>query len=87
MKKILKFFFENVPNMVIDKNYYDFIFKKINIDDNDIIENIDYKNNAKDFFKDKYPKEMEIILNEEEALNDGEDVIFREIFNYGSHII
>ena len=82
-EKNIEVFFENVPDMVIDKNYYDFIFKKINIDDNDIIENIDYKKNAEDFFKDKYPKEMEIILNEVEALNDGEDVVFREIFNYG----
>ena len=76
-------FFENIPDKPIDKNYYDFIFKKINIEDNDIIENIDYKKNAEDFFKEKYPKEMEIILNEVEALNDGEEVIFREIFNYG----
>jgi len=76
-------FFDNIPDKPIDINYYDFIFKKINIDDNDIIENIDYKKNAEDFFKDKYPKEMEIILNEVEALNDEEDVIFREIFNYG----
>ena len=82
-EKNLEIFFENIPDKPIDINYYDFIFKKINIDDNDIIENIDYKKNAEDFFKDKYPKEMEIILNEVEALNDGEDVIFREIFNYG----
>ena len=80
----VEIFFENVPDKPIDINYYDFIFKKINIDDNKIIENIDYKKNAEDFFKDKYPKEMEIILNEVEALNDGEDVIFREIFNYGN---
>ena len=80
----LEFFFENVPDKPIDINYYDFIFKKITIDENDIIENIDYKKNAEDFFKDKYPKEMEIILNEVEALNDGEEVIFREIFNYGN---
>ena len=82
-EKNLEIFFENIPDKPIDINYYDFIFKKINIDDNDIIENIDYKKNAEDFFKDKYPKEMEIILNEVEALNDGEDVIFREIFSYG----
>ena len=82
-EKNLEIFFENIPDKPIDINYYDFIFKKINIDDNDIIENIDYKKNAEDFFKDKYPKEMEIILNEVETLNDGEDVIFREIFNYG----
>ena len=80
----LENFFENIPDKPIDINYYDFIFKKINIDDNEVIENIDYKKNAEDFFKDKYPKEMEIILNEVEELNDGEDVIFREIFNYGN---
>ena len=60
----------------------DFIFKKINFNDDKIIENIDYKKNSEDFFRDKYPKEMEIILNEVEPLNDGEEVIFREIFNY-----
>ena len=82
-EKIISFF-ENIPDKPIVPNYYDFIFKKINIDDNEVIENIDYKKNAEDFFKDKYPKEMEIILNEVDPLNDGEEVIFREIFNYGN---
>ena len=50
-EKNIEVFFENVPDMVIDKNYYDFIFKKINIDDNDIIENIDYKKMQKTFLK------------------------------------
>ena len=76
--------FENVPDKPIDSNYYDFIFKKIIIDNDEIIENIDFKKNSEDFFRDKYPKEMEIILNEVEPLNDGEEVIFREIFNYGN---
>ena len=52
------------------------------IDDGEIIENIDYKKNSENFFREKYPKEMEIILSEVEPLNDGEEVIFREIFNY-----
>jgi hypothetical protein len=77
-------FFENVPDKPIDQNDYDFIFKKINIDNDEIIENIDYKKNAEDFFRDKYPKEVEIILNDVEPVNDGEEVIFREIFNYGN---
>ncbi len=80
----IKQFFENVGDKPIDPNDYDFIFKKINIDNDEIIENIDFKKNAEDFFRDKYPKEMEIILNEVEPLNDGEEVIFREIFNYGN---
>ena len=77
-------FFENIPDRPNDLEDYDFIYKKINIDDDKIIENIDYKQNSEDFFRDKYPKEMEIILNEVEPLNDGEEVIFREIFNYGN---
>ena len=80
----IEHFFENVPDNPIDPNYYDFIFKKIHIDDDEIIENIDYKKNSEEFFRDKYPKEMDIILNEVEPLNDGEEVIFREIFNYGN---
>ena len=72
----------NVRDRPIDPDEYDFIFKKINFNDDKIIENIDYKKNSEDFFRDKYPKEMEIILNEVEPLNDGEEVIFREIFNY-----
>jgi len=75
-------FLENIPDEPIDPNNYDFIFKKINFDDGEIIENIDYKKNSENFFREKYPKEMEIILNEVEPLNDGEEVIFREIFNY-----
>ena len=77
-------FFENVVDKPIDPNDYDFIYKKININDDEIIENIDYKQNSEDFFRDKYPKEMEIILNEVEPLDDNEEVIFREIFNYGN---
>jgi hypothetical protein len=61
-----------------------FLKKYIYIDDDEIIENIDYKKNSEEFFRDKYPKEMDIILNEVEPLNDGEEVIFREIFNYGN---
>ena len=80
----IEHFFENVSDNQIDPNYYDFIFKKIHIDDDEIIENIDYKKNSEEFFRDKYPKEMDIILNEVEPLNDGEEVIFREIFNYGN---
>ena len=80
----LENFFENVSDKPIDPNEYDFIFKKINIDNYEIIENIDYKKNLEDFFRDKCPKEMDIILNEVEPLNDGEEVIFREIFNYGN---
>ena len=60
-EKNLEIFFENIPDKSIDINYYYFIFKKINFDENDIIENIDYKKNEEAFFKDKYPKEMEII--------------------------
>lgn len=75
-------FLENIPDEPIDPNNYDFIFKKINFDDGEIIENIDYKKNSENFFREKYPKEMEIILSEVEPLNDGEEVIFREIFNY-----
>ena len=76
----VEYIFENVADKQVDPNYYDFIFKKINIDNDEIFENI-VKKNSEDFFRDKYPKEMEIILNEVEPLNDGEEVIFREIFN------
>ena len=80
----IEHFFENEADKPIDPNDYDFIFKKISIDNDEIIENIDFKKNSEDFFRDKYPKEMEIIINEVEPLNDGEEVIFREIFNYGN---
>ena len=52
----LENFFENVSDKPIDPNEYDFIFKKINIDNYEIIENIDYKKNLEDFFRDNVLK-------------------------------
>ena len=81
IKNINKFLI-NIPDRDINKKEYDFIFKKINLDKSKIVENIDYKKNAIEFFKEKYPDEINLIIDEVESLNDGEDVIFRDIFHY-----
>ena len=65
----------------INENY-DFIFKKLDIDKNKIAEKIDYKSNAEKYFLEKYPKEMKMILSNVPPLNDNEEVIFRDIFDY-----
>ncbi len=67
----------------INENEYDFIFKKIEIDKNKIAEKIDYKLNAEKYFLEKYPKEMKMILSNVPQLNDNEEVVFRDIFDYG----
>ena len=72
----------NIPDKDINKNEYDFIYKKINIDKSKIVENIDYKKNAIEFFREKYPDEINLIIDEVKPLDDGEDVIFRDIFHY-----
>ena len=65
----------------INENY-DFIFKKLDIDKSKIAEKIDYKSNAEKYFLEKYPKEMKMILSNVPPLNDNEEVIFRDIFDY-----
>ena len=80
--KNIKEYLINIPDRDINKDEYDFIFKKTNIDKSKIIENIDYKKNAIEYFKEKYPDEMNLIIDEVEPLDDGEDVIFRDLFNY-----
>lgn len=49
-------FLENIPDEPIDPNNYDFIFKKINFDDGEIIENIDYKKIQKIFLEKNIQK-------------------------------
>jgi hypothetical protein len=79
---IKKFLINNIDKD-IDENEYNFLFKKIHIKFDNMIEKIDYKSNSIKYFLKKYPKEMNLILNNVSSLQDGIEVIFRDVFDFG----
>ena len=82
-KQEINNFLSNCPLQEINEDDYDFIFKKFDVNTADIPEKINYRLNAENYFKEKYEKEMNLILTETTPLDDGENVIFRDVFDYG----
>ena len=82
-KDQIESFMLNSPEKEINEDDFDFIYKKLNFNISKLSEKIDYRSNAENYFKEKYPNEMGMILKEVDALNDGENVIFRDVFDFG----
>jgi hypothetical protein len=59
---------------------YDFIFKKLDFDIDQIIEKIDIVEITKNYFLTKYP-DLFLLVNKVPALEDGEKVIFRDFYD------
>ena len=78
-----KKFLINNYDKEIDEDEYNFLFKKIHFKFDNMIEKIDYKTNALKYFLKKYPKEMNLILNNVSSLHDGIEVIFKDVFDFG----
>lgn len=79
----IQHFNENCPIKEINENEYDFYFKSMKVDTYKISEAIDYRANAEEYFTKKYPKEMGMIVKEVAPVNDGELLIFRDVFDFG----
>ena len=71
-------------NVLIDEDDFVFIYKKVEIDKAKIVDNIDYKANLAKYILHKYKKEMSMILRDAKPLNDREEVVFRDVFDYGN---
>jgi hypothetical protein len=78
-------FIKNYPDIPHDEDGYDFYYKVMEIDQNNIIEKIDEIEVTKNYFLSKYPDEVGKILDIEE-LNDGEEVIFKDVYDFGESI-
>jgi hypothetical protein len=78
-------FVQNVQNVPHDEEAYDFYYKVIDIDPENIIEKINHIEVAENYFLSKFPQEMAKIL-EIPRLEDKVEVIFRDLYDYGSSV-
>ena len=75
----------SVHNIPHDEESYDFFYKMIEVDPENIIEKINSIEVAENYFIGKFPFEMAKIL-EFPMLNDSVEVIFRDLYDFGDSV-
>ena len=84
-EKDCSIFFLNVPDAPLNEENFDFYFKKVaTFDTTNIIEKLDVIHRAVEYFANKYP-DVKLILSKVPSLDDGEEVIFRDIYELNNY--